>query len=60
MMFGCANLVIKNIKSEMDAIDLVIRAYQGIRNFHVSALYGGGLAEIRLGKALKILKKDYG
>ena len=42
----------------MDAIDLVIRAYQqGIRNFHVSALYGGGLAEIRLGKALKILKK---
>ena len=62
MMFGGANIGnLSTTKTDDDAITLVLAAYeQGVRSFHVSALYGGGLAEVRLGKALKILKEQHG
>lgn len=62
MMFGGANLGnLLTAKTDEDAIILVLAAYeQGVRNFHVSALYGGGLAEVRLGKAFKFLKEQHG
>ena len=62
MMFGGANLGnLLTAKTDDDAITLVLAAYErGVRSFHVSSLYGGGLAEVRLGKALKILKEQHG
>lgn len=45
--------------TENDSIDLLLAAYdQGIRIFDTAPIYGFGLSEIRMGKALKKMRED--
>lgn len=56
---GCAALVTPGIEGERAAHAVVSRAWeQGIRLFDVAPLYGGGLAEERLGSALQGVPRD--
>ena len=55
---GCASLGSPDI-SDRDAEGVIAAAIEaGIRFFDVAPLYGGGLAELRLGRVLRDLPRD--
>lgn len=55
---GCATLAAPDV-SERDAAATLARAIaRGVRFFDVAPLYGGGLGEERLGRALRALPRD--
>jgi D-threo-aldose 1-dehydrogenase len=55
---GCASLAAPSV-SERDADATLARAIErGVRFFDVAPLYGGGLGEVRLGRALRALPRS--